>query len=380
MGHNRGAIKCDDSNSKSVLISISSLQQGGAETQAILWAINLKNRGLSTHLVSLFPGPLEEVLVKNGVAYTILARKPRFALEKPLVFLRSLWKLNKLLNDLQPQKVVAFLYIETLQVSLLRVFTRKRYSLYLGRRADFGYGDQSFLRRQFLRQGYRKSESVFSNSISNFPAAFEDGVNPSKIRLIENYLRPEIFENSLEKLIPRNEQSEIRFINVASLSPVKNQTLAIDLFKSLEQDKRRPHYVLDIYGEGNIRKELQSQIGRSEAIRLLGHFKNPWKYADDYDIYIQTSHSEGSSNALWEAAASGLPILSTAVGDIEEIRNVAPNSVFIAESKEEFLRMILWITEQLQSIKQIARTNARIIRNLKSPERITDDIQRMLFV
>lgn len=71
---------------------------------------------------------------------------------------------------------------------------------------------------------------------------------------------------------------------------------------------------LIILGEGDSRAELEQIIEASElgdTIRLQGRVLNPWPWLKAADVFVLSSHSEGFPNALCEAMAAGLPVVST---------------------------------------------------------------------
>lgn len=58
-------------------------------------------------------------------------------------------------------------------------------------------------------------------------------------------------------------------------------------------------------------KEMALKSGFSEDILFIGHQDNPFKYLSKCDLYVSSSLYEGFPNAIVEAMASGLPIIST---------------------------------------------------------------------
>ena len=71
---------------------------------------------------------------------------------------------------------------------------------------------------------------------------------------------------------------------------------------------------LVILGAGRDEKELEkiiTDLNLSENVLLTGYVDNPYSYMSKADIFILSSRWEGMPNALLEAMACGLPIIST---------------------------------------------------------------------
>jgi glycosyltransferase involved in cell wall biosynthesis len=81
---------------------------------------------------------------------------------------------------------------------------------------------------------------------------------------------------------------------------------------------------LDIAGEGNLTAELKrltEKVGVATCVNFLGRIstdKMPALYRDN-DIFIMSSAHEGMSNAMLEAMACGLPIVTTRCEGVDEL-------------------------------------------------------------
>ncbi len=74
---------------------------------------------------------------------------------------------------------------------------------------------------------------------------------------------------------------------------------------------------LEIWGAGPLErelKELSQQLGISYAVSFEGHVIGVRERLPTMDIFVLPSRNEGNSNAILEAMAAGLPIVSTPVG------------------------------------------------------------------
>ena len=105
---------------------------------------------------------------------------------------------------------------------------------------------------------------------------------------------------------------ENRIVSVGGLARRKNQAVMIEAFSKIAD--KYPEMTLTIYGEGDLRESLESQI-RSlnlvNRIHLPGTVGNVKEEIRKSKIFIMTSVDEGIPNALMEAMALGLPVIAT---------------------------------------------------------------------
>ena len=132
---------------------------------------------------------------------------------------------------------------------------------------------------------------------------FSDVINPEIINFFKNKKR----DNLIIGMVAR--------IDVA-----KRIDNAIRIFAELL--KEYPDVTLVILGDGDKTeyvRELIEQLGISEKAILLGYVPYARNYIKYFDIFLLTSDYEGFPIAIWEAMASGIPVVSSDVGGIKEI-------------------------------------------------------------
>lgn len=86
--------------------------------------------------------------------------------------------------------------------------------------------------------------------------------------------------------------------------------------------KRVPGVRFDIVGDGAMRGELEAQVrqaGLDDTVRFLGQRRDVADLMAGFDCYALSSVIEGMPNALLEAMASGLPVITTSAGGSAEV-------------------------------------------------------------
>jgi sugar transferase (PEP-CTERM/EpsH1 system associated) len=95
-----------------------------------------------------------------------------------------------------------------------------------------------------------------------------------------------------------------------------------------------------IAGEGPLKSTLESRIkalGLAERVRLLGHRADIEAVLAALDMFVLSSRSEGLPMAILEAMASGLPVISTRVGGVEEVMEDGRTGLLVEPGSAEQL-------------------------------------------
>jgi glycosyltransferase involved in cell wall biosynthesis len=86
--------------------------------------------------------------------------------------------------------------------------------------------------------------------------------------------------------------------------------------------KQNPHYLFVVFGEGELRSELQKKItslGLDENFKLVGFIDNASRLLRGLDVLVLPSVKEGLPYILIEASRAQIPIVATHVGGVVEM-------------------------------------------------------------
>ncbi len=101
-------------------------------------------------------------------------------------------------------------------------------------------------------------------------------------------------------------------VGVGRLTNQKNFANLINAFSKL--NSRFDDYKLEIYGEGPLRRNLENLIAElnlNDKVKLMGAHKDVLRQINNAALFVMSSDYEGYPNALAEAMAIGLPVIST---------------------------------------------------------------------
>ena len=124
-----------------------------------------------------------------------------------------------------------------------------------------------------------------------------------------------IIHNSVAVPVDRYPISSSRkkvITSAGRLHPQKNYLLLIKAFIKISEDY--PDYQLIIYGDGELRNDLQKYINAQDMIdriTLAPACVDLWDRIVDASLFVLSSDFEGMPNALMEAMALGVPCVST---------------------------------------------------------------------
>lgn len=189
------------------------------------------------------------------------------------------------------------------------------------------------------------------------------------------------YRNELLRKAHGFSDNDILIGTVANLTGIKNQKYLIEIFGDVF--KSHPQVRLVICGEGPEKQNLLDAVrsgGLDKAVLFTGGVKDPSSIYQMFDIFALTSLSEQMPNCVLEAMASGLPVLSTDVGDIKRMVAVENNRLMYTVDD---LMGIVAGAEELVKNNLLRKTLGRVNRaraEAEYPMDKTVEAYRKLFI
>jgi len=190
---------------------------------------------------------------------------------------------------------------------------------------------------------------IISISEHLIPRLYNLGVSPNKIRVIPHGINASEYDPKKRGHHCRNllgiKPTELVIGYVGRLVPLKGVNFLIDAFKIVSG--KNSNAKLLIVGDGPQRNQLEYLSGnmKSEKKIIFTGFVPKERMPEIYatlDIFVLPSLTEGLSNTLLEAMASGKPVITTPIGGNTELIENGKNGYLVhTRSVKELAEIIL---------------------------------------
>jgi glycosyltransferase involved in cell wall biosynthesis len=160
------------------------------------------------------------------------------------------------------------------------------------------------------------------------------GVPQEKITVIHNAVRgarfavcDKTYGNRLQAMFPHPPRLVVGA--AGRLSPEKGFSRLID---AAEVCAKQADVGFVLFGDGPLRSALAERIAelKLESRFLLGGFTGELdRYLPHFDIFAQSSYTEGLPNVILESLAAGVPVVATAVGGTPELVDDGENGFLV---------------------------------------------------
>lgn len=222
---------------------------------------------------------------------------------------RMIYRVRREIEKTHPDTVISFMMTMNIVTAIACIGTRVRF-------IPSERNDPSMGRSKFMSMLTKFAYSISYRTVMQTERAKNYFSNKIQSKSI-------IIPNPVEVNVSADNTNFNRIVTVGRLTAQKNQSMLIDAFNLIKEDF--PDLVLDIYGEGIKRDELEKKIDQyelSSRVHLKGNILDVHQKIKDAGLFVLSSDYEGTSNALLEAMMIGIPCISTdCAGSDEMIEN-----------------------------------------------------------
>ena len=152
-----------------------------------------------------------------------------------------------------------------------------------------------------------------------------------------------------------------RVVAAGRLDEQKGFDMLVDIWNIVE--KKIPDWTLDVFGEGELREELEKKISdyRLTRISLRGYSEDIEKEYNNSSIFVLTSRYEGFVLVLMEAMSKGIPCVSFRCkeGPEEIIRNGENGYLVEAGNITEFADRLIELMND-EELRRMFSSNSRV--------------------
>lgn len=333
---------------RSIVIFTNTLMSGGAEKQALLLAISLKERH-NVLLVVYDDTILDDRYVKKSLENNL-----------QVIYLQGniLKKVFQLFKILRKDKVFAiFSYLLTTNLA----------GAIAGRLAGVphiigGIRNAKLDKKKLPVQKFINNVLSTHTIYNNFAGVIElqnKGFNIEKAAVI-----PNCFELTTQR-ITRPAPAVISIITVGRFVDQKGFFEALKIMKALKDLGINFFYYMVGYGELEqaLRQEVQN-LNLQDHVQITINPSNLNEYYEKSDVYLCTSFFEGLSNTIMEALSFCLPVIATNVGDNDRLVTDGVNGFLIPEVRHDlFIQPLKTLMDSPEIRNRMGLESYRIIRD-----------------
>jgi glycosyltransferase involved in cell wall biosynthesis len=343
-----------------LLLIIPTLVRGGAEKQLALLACGLPRGEFDVHVAVLtHSGPLEASLRDAGIPVTVIGKRWK-------ADLHAYWRLRKHIQALAPDIVHTWLFAANAYGRQAAIAAGVKHIVAGERCVDPWKSAWQLAIDRYLA---KRTERIVTNSSGVQEFYVGHGLPAEKFVVIPNGIAPPVVADPISRealLAELKLPAGSRLIGcVGRLWPQKGHKdliWAADLLKSTRDDAH-----LLIIGDGPLRWRLerfthQSQV--EDKVHFLGERSDVPRLMPHFDVLWLGSEYEGQSNAILEAMAAGVPVITYDIAGNRDL--VVPDEtgyLIPLGDRFEFTRRTDWLLSDDALCRRMGEAGrARVLR------------------
>ena len=317
---------------RSVLFVITGLGRGGAESQLVRIAIDLRHKGWKVAVLAICePTDFLPLLGKESIEVYSCNIK-RGHLRSILGLFAACKKLKATVRLVRADVLVCFMFHAYFFGRVIGSFSNV--PVVSSVRTEKNNWVRRFLTR--ITDKY-SCITVFNSRKISEKAVRKRYVSEERVRVIPNGVDTRRFaltsakDDSIKDL--KIDSDAFVWVSVGRLERPKDYP---NLLRAFLKVKKSKNTVLLIAGKGSQLRKLQGiarKLRISERVHFLGEIDNIPGLLSCADALVISSAWEGLPNSLLEALASGLPAVSTDVGGVREVMNGSSTCGFVVRPK-----------------------------------------------
>ena len=289
-------------SNKKILIFTQSLNPGGSEKQSIILA-NILSSYHNVTLLIYYENKIDSQLmqtINSNVKLKILKG----------THLNKMIAIYKLLRKNKINIIFSYLLLPNLLGGIIGRISKVEYPIGGIRSAKIEF-KKVFINK--ILQNYINKLTIYNN-YSGYNNYIKMGFNAKRASVIPNCVI------NIPESIHRKDKDKKIILSVGRLEKVKDYYTALLSIKELLKINKNIIYKIVGYGskENTIRKWID-EMRINEYVQLIINPNDISKYYSEADIFLLTSLFEGLPNTILEAMSYSLPVVSTNVGDTNQL-------------------------------------------------------------
>ena len=188
--------------------------------------------------------------------------------------------------------------------------------------------------------------------------------------VIPNAILPEQF-----KMVEHSDKDVINLVTVTKFGFRDKAEGVLNIVKILEKVQKSTNKKINytIIGGGLYLEQIKEKTrGYNMKVKFTGFLNAPKEVLEASDIFVYYSIHDNFPNAILEAMASGLPVVTNNVGAVHEIIKSGKNG-YVAEYDEEYMGFLLGLLNNYKLRVKIGQNGRKTVEEKFDWNNVIDD-------